>query len=197
MRGGKREGIWQTLGRAHLRLKTHLWGSSCSIYFSRVRVLLPGCIVCIFVCVFVCMCVCGRVWGTCLIIPCHCLGGCCSWISHWPCKNSQLKQERDSSHLWSDLFTYFSHQRAIEHMLSAAYNYNGTPSTAVALASLLILFIIRDLTCELAEISRHRLFCSTQTFYFGVCVCVRAWALVGCLFYSGSVSKLGEVMDCS
>lgn len=190
MRGGKREGIWQTLGRAHLRLRTHLWGSSSSIYLSRVRVLQPECTVC------VCLCVCWRVWGTCLILACHCLDGCCSWISHWPCKNSHLKQERDSSHLWSDLFTYFSHQRAIEHMMSAACNYNGTPFTAVVLGSLLILFIIRDLTCTLTEISTCQLFCSTCTF-FSFLEFVWAWALVGCLFYSGSVCKLGEVIGCS
>lgn len=76
----------------------------------------------------------------CLISPCHRLGGCCSWISYWPCKNNQLKQERYSSHLWSDLFTYFS------HLTDAAYRYNGTPFAAEALSSLLILIIRRE-TC--------------------------------------------------
>ncbi len=75
-------------------------------------------------------------------------------------------------------------------MLSAAYNYNGTPFTAVPLGSLLILFNIRGLTCARPEISKCQLFCSTETFYFRVCVCVPV------SFYPGSVTELGEMMDC-
>lgn len=41
-----------------------------------------------------CLCDLSVVGGTCLIIPCHCFGGCCSWISHKPCKNNQLRQEK-------------------------------------------------------------------------------------------------------
>lgn len=110
--------------------------------------------ICLQMCVFMCQIRGGR---TCLIIPRHRLGDGCSWISHWPCKNSQLKQERDSSHLWSDLFTYFCHQRDIEHMPSTAYNYSGTHFAAVAVGSMLIIFIIRDLACVLAAISTCRI----------------------------------------
>lgn len=62
MRGGKREGKWQTLGRAHLRLNTYLRGSSHSIYLSRVHVGQPeGTFVC-NVCVCLCVCLCVKGW---------------------------------------------------------------------------------------------------------------------------------------
>lgn len=69
--------------------------------------------------------------------------GCCfSWISHYPCENTHPKQERELSHLWSDLLSYFSHQRSVDLTLTAAHNYDKTPSAAALLGFLLMLFSV-------------------------------------------------------
>ena len=78
------------------------------------------------------------------------------------------KQERDFSHLWSDLFTYFSHQRAIDLTLTSACNYNGTPFTAVAPGSFVKLFIIRSLTRCTFQMPNVASACSDQWILFAL-----------------------------